>query len=73
MSEGAGQAFTLGPGGGRSIDLGGFSMLVKATGEDTDEAFSLLEAEPAGFGPPLMSTTTLPRRSTSSKASTSSS
>ncbi len=54
MSEGAGEAFTLGPGGGRSVDLGGFRMLVKATGEDTGEAFSLLEAEePAGFGPPL--------------------
>lgn len=54
MSEGASEGFILGPAGGRSVDLGGFRMLVKATGEETDEAFSLLEAEePAGFGPPL--------------------
>jgi mannose-6-phosphate isomerase-like protein (cupin superfamily) len=54
MSEGRGKAFTVGPGGGRSVDLGGFRMVVKATVEDTDGALSLLEAEePAGFGPPL--------------------
>ena len=47
-------AFILGPGEGRSIDLGGFQMTVKASGEQTDGAFTLLEAaEPAGFGPPL--------------------
>ncbi len=47
-------AFILGPGEGRSIDLGGFQMTIKATGEQTSGAFSLLEAEePAGFGPPL--------------------
>jgi mannose-6-phosphate isomerase-like protein (cupin superfamily) len=46
--------FTLRPGEGRSIDLGGFRMSVKATADETDGAFSLLEAqEPAGFGPPL--------------------
>jgi len=47
-------AFVLGPGGGRSIDLGGFRMSVKASREDTSGSFTLLEAdEPAGFGPPL--------------------
>jgi quercetin dioxygenase-like cupin family protein len=54
MSEVRGAAFILRPDEGRSIDLGGFRMSVKATGDDTDGAFSLLEAqEPAGFGPPL--------------------
>jgi mannose-6-phosphate isomerase-like protein (cupin superfamily) len=48
------RAFVLRPGEGRSIDLGGFRMSVKATEEDTDGAFTLLEAnEPASFGPPL--------------------
>jgi len=49
-----GAAFVLKPGEGRSIDLGGFQMSVKATDESTAGAFSLLEAdEPAGFGPPM--------------------
>jgi quercetin dioxygenase-like cupin family protein len=49
-----GRAFALRPGEGRPIDLGGFRMTVKATGEDTNGSFTLLEAdEPAGFGPPL--------------------
>ena len=44
----------LRPGEGRSIDLGNFAMSVKATAEDTDGAFALLEAdEPPGFGPPM--------------------
>jgi len=48
------QAFVLGPGEGRLIDLGNFTMVVKATAEDTGTSFSLLEAtEPAGFGPPM--------------------
>jgi mannose-6-phosphate isomerase-like protein (cupin superfamily) len=48
------RAFVFGPGEGRSIDLGNFAMVVKATDADTDGAFSLLEAaEPAGFGPPM--------------------
>jgi mannose-6-phosphate isomerase-like protein (cupin superfamily) len=47
-------AFVLRPGEGRQIDLGGFAMTVKATGEQTRGAFTLLEAsEPASFGPPL--------------------
>jgi mannose-6-phosphate isomerase-like protein (cupin superfamily) len=42
------------PGAGRPIDLGPFAMTVKATGADTGDLFSLLEAEePPGFGPPL--------------------
>jgi mannose-6-phosphate isomerase-like protein (cupin superfamily) len=48
------QVIVLRPGEGRPIDLGGFQMSVKATGSETGEAFSLLEAnEPPGFGPPL--------------------
>jgi mannose-6-phosphate isomerase-like protein (cupin superfamily) len=47
-------ALVLRPGDGRSIDLGGFEMTVKATAEQTDDAFTVLEAtEPPGFGPPL--------------------
>lgn len=54
MSEVAGAAFVLRTGEGRSIDLGGFRMSVKATHDGTNGAFSLLEAdEPARFGPPL--------------------
>jgi mannose-6-phosphate isomerase-like protein (cupin superfamily) len=50
----AGEAFVLGPGEGRSIDLGAFGMTVKATSDETGGVFSLLEAEePPGFGPPL--------------------
>ena len=48
------EAFVLGPGEGRAIDLGGFLMTVKATAESTDDAFTLLEAtEPPNFGPPM--------------------
>jgi mannose-6-phosphate isomerase-like protein (cupin superfamily) len=48
------RAFVLRPGDGRSIDLGGFRMSVKAADEDTGGSFTLLEAnEPANFGPPL--------------------
>jgi len=44
----------LRPGEGRSIDLGNFQMSVKATADQTDDAFTLLEAdEPPGFGPPM--------------------
>lgn len=50
----AGEAFVLAPGEGRSIDLGAFEMTVKASSEETDGLFSLLEAEePPDFGPPL--------------------
>jgi len=54
MSDALGAPFVLSPGEGRSIDLGAFQMSVKATREQTNGAFTLLEArEPAGFGPPL--------------------
>ena len=54
MGGAAGKGFVLQPGEGRLIDLGGFSMSVKATGDETDGVFTLLEAdEPPGFGPPL--------------------
>jgi hypothetical protein len=44
----------LQPGEGRLIDLDGFSMSVKATAEETDGTFTVLEAaEPPRFGPPL--------------------
>jgi mannose-6-phosphate isomerase-like protein (cupin superfamily) len=47
-------AFVLRPGGGRTIDMGAFSMSVKASSDDTAGVFTLLEAtEPAEFGPPL--------------------
>jgi hypothetical protein len=47
------RAVILRPGEGRSIDLGNFQMSVKATAEQTNDAFTLLEAdEPPGFGPP---------------------
>jgi mannose-6-phosphate isomerase-like protein (cupin superfamily) len=50
----AGKAYVLQPGEGRLIDLGGFSMSVKATDDETDSMFTLLEAdEPPDFGPPL--------------------
>ena len=44
----------LRPGEGRSIDLGNFTVSLKAAGDQTAGAFSLLEAdEPPGFGPPM--------------------
>jgi quercetin dioxygenase-like cupin family protein len=54
MNDAGTGAFVLRPGEGRSINLGGFRMSVKATSGETAGSFSLLEAdEPAGFGPPL--------------------
>jgi mannose-6-phosphate isomerase-like protein (cupin superfamily) len=54
MNQAGDKGFVLRPGEGRPIDLGGFRMFVKATGEETGGAFSLLEAdEPPDFGPPL--------------------
>ena len=47
-------AYALGPGKGRSIDLGSFRMSLKADAERTGSALSLLEAsEPPNFGPPM--------------------
>jgi mannose-6-phosphate isomerase-like protein (cupin superfamily) len=46
--------YVLGPGEGRTIDLGNFTMVVHAEGEQVGGAFTLLEAaEPPDFGPPL--------------------
>jgi mannose-6-phosphate isomerase-like protein (cupin superfamily) len=54
MSNRMPQGYVLQPGEGRLIDLGGFSMSVKATDEETDGMFTLLEAdEPPNFGPPM--------------------
>ena len=54
MDQIPGGAIVIGPGEGRSIDLGNFRMSVKASADDTSSAFTLLEAaEPAGFGPPM--------------------
>lgn len=47
-------AYALGPGEGRVIDLGDFSMTVKANEAETAGIVSVLEAtEPPGFGPPM--------------------
>jgi len=47
-------AIVLRPGEGRAIDLGNFVMSLKVSGDETGNAFSLLEAaEPADFGPPM--------------------
>jgi mannose-6-phosphate isomerase-like protein (cupin superfamily) len=47
-------SYVLQPGEGRRIDLGNFSMSVKAAGSDTEQLFTLLEAEePPHFGPPM--------------------
>ena len=54
MTEQRGRAFVLRPGEGRDIDMGNFRMSLKASGEETSQTFSLLEAEePANFGPPM--------------------
>ncbi|MEX2238586.1 MAG: cupin domain-containing protein [Dehalococcoidia bacterium] len=54
MSQSSVEQLVLQPGEGRRIDLGNFAMSLKAAGEDTGGAFSLLEAtEPPGFGPPM--------------------
>ena len=47
-------AIVLRPAEGRSIDLGSFSMSLKAGADATGGAFTLLEAtEPPDFGPPM--------------------
>ena len=48
------RALVLRPGEGRDIDMGNFRMTLKASADDTGQAFTLLEAEePANFGPPM--------------------
>lgn len=50
----ANRGYVLPPGEGHRLDMGPFGMVVKASAEDSDGGFTLLEAvEPAGFGPPL--------------------
>ena len=54
MSDSVREGYVLRPGEGRLIDLGGFSMSVKATDDETDGMLTPLEAdEPPDFGPPL--------------------
>jgi quercetin dioxygenase-like cupin family protein len=54
MDPDLGRVLVRQPGDGRAIDMGAFTMVVKAEASDTGGAFSLLEAtEPAGFGPPM--------------------
>jgi mannose-6-phosphate isomerase-like protein (cupin superfamily) len=53
-SAAMGQPTILKPRQGRAIPLGNFAMTLKASGDDTRGAFTLLEAdEPPGFGPPM--------------------
>jgi mannose-6-phosphate isomerase-like protein (cupin superfamily) len=54
MSDASG-GFVIRPGEGRRIDLGSFGVKVKAGGEQTGGAFTLIETEEAvlGAGPPL--------------------
>lgn len=48
------EATILQPHEGRRIELGGFTMTVKASEDVTSRAFTLLEAtEPPNFGPPM--------------------
>jgi quercetin dioxygenase-like cupin family protein len=54
MNDERGRPIVHLPGEGRAIDMGVFTMTVKADGSDTGDSFSLLEAvEPPGFGPPM--------------------
>jgi mannose-6-phosphate isomerase-like protein (cupin superfamily) len=54
MGGSVSSSYVLGPGEGRVIDLGNFSMTVKASADRSDGAITLLEAdEPPHFGPPM--------------------
>lgn len=54
MTDQRSRPFVLRPGEGRGIDMGTFRMSLKASADDTAQAFSLLEAEePPHFGPPM--------------------
>ena len=51
---GSSRPYVLGPGEGRTIDLGDFGMTVKASESETAGVVSVLEAEePPAFGPPI--------------------
>lgn len=53
MARGS-DAYVLGPGEGRFIDLGDFGITVKASDTETAGVVSVFEAdEPPGFGPPI--------------------
>jgi hypothetical protein len=64
--------FVVDPTGGWPLDLGTFEAVVLASGDQTDDAFSLLrtQRELPGFGPRCTSTMTPPRPSTCWGAST---
>lgn len=49
------EAYILGPGEGRRLDLGNFEAVVLASAEQTAGQFSLLQtqSEPPDFGPPM--------------------
>jgi quercetin dioxygenase-like cupin family protein len=48
------EAYALGPGEGRYIDLGDFGVTVKESDADTGGVVSVIEnEEPPGFGPPI--------------------
>lgn len=50
----ANRGYVLAPGEGRHLDMGPFGMVIKASADETNGGFTLLEAvEPAGFGPPV--------------------
>ncbi len=54
MTDQGSRPLVLRPGEGRGIDMGTFRMSLKASADDTAQAFSLLEAEePPHFGPPM--------------------
>ncbi|HEY5872791.1 MAG TPA: cupin domain-containing protein, partial [Gaiellaceae bacterium] len=54
MADRVGDAFVVAPGEGRPIELGAFGMTLKASSDETNGLFSVLEAdEPPGFGPPI--------------------
>jgi quercetin dioxygenase-like cupin family protein len=49
------EAFIVGPGAGRHLDLGNFEALILATAAQTSSEFTLLQiqGEPPEFGPPM--------------------
>jgi hypothetical protein len=74
MSSDRASGYVFRSGDGRRIDLGNFVMTVKADAGSTSQLFTLLEAdEPPNFGPPMHIHHGIAERSTSSRASTSSS
>jgi len=75
MSDAVAEIIVLRPGEGRHIDLGGFQMSVKATGNETGGVFSLSPKPMSHLasGRLSISTMTLQKLSMSLRASTSSS